>query len=711
MSETNKEQQEAQTTMALLALGLILTVVFFPAILSSLIFSYLVWTAFNDREERRYLRAGLMAVSGFGVTIGVWTLSQSIVLFFFEDSSKVARLVANPLIAHGYLVYLAIVPLVYYYFETKSQPTFTMYGHLRFLIFTLFWPFRFMKNFAAIFYGIVFGAMIKSDLSKSQTSMLLLEILGGAATSLMMISMVLAPTSGTAAKTLGLSFVSMYLAFYWYSFFVHRGLDSAPGGENNIREIRPEKGLLVGNLTKPRRMPLRLTWSDINHHIHILGQPGAGKSVLLKNIYANQIMAGSGLLMLDLKADLDVKEDFRALCQMAGRDKDLVIIDLSNPQFSAGYNPMLVGNATELKDKIVGAIEWSEPYYKKVSERVLQTVLRGFVNLRDQQGLITNLDDLLVSISSVQGLTMLTENVNDESIKKDLLDLIAGFSRDFTRDIEGLKTDLSLLVQSEFGVILTKPNSINILRAIQEKKVILINLDGQTYSESSKRFGRLLLGDLRSASGSIVTQTSREQRPQFTVIVDEFADIVSTADMASTFVGFLNRCRGSGIGVVIAHQSLGDFKEPTVKTQIMDSTETLFSFVQKDPETCETLAAIAGTQEEWKETEQTQQDLFFKSKTGMGSRRLAHEYIYHPNVFKNLQTGEAVYIAKKPSRHGILNVRLLEIPKINELPLLDPAIEDVDVVVLNMRAELGARSNTYNQALKNQDKIDGELQI
>lgn len=711
MSESNKEQQEAQTKMALLALGLIVTIAFFPAILSSLIFAYLVWTAFNDQEERRYLRAGLMAVSGFGVTVGVWTLSQSIVLFFFADSAKVARLIANPLIAHGYLVYLAIVPLVYYYFETKAQPTFTMYGHLRSLVFVLFWPFRVIKNFSAMFYGVVFGAMTKSDLTKSTASMFVLEILGGAATSIMMISMVWAPTSGTAAKTLGLSFVSMYLAFYWYSFFVHRGLDSAPGAVNSIQEIRPEKGLLIGNLTKPRRMPLRLTWSDINHHIHILGQPGAGKSVLLRNIYANQIMAGSGLLMLDLKADLDVKEDFRALCQMAGRDGDLVVIDLSNPQLSAGYNPMLVGNATELKDKIVGAIEWSEPYYKKVSERVLQTVLRGFVNLRDHQGIASNLDDLLVSISSVQGLTMLSEQVNDESIRKDLFDLIAGFSRDFTRDIEGLKTDLALLVQSEFGAILTKPDSINILRAIQEKKVVLINLDGQTYTESSKRFGRLLLGDLRSVSGSIVTQTSREQRPQFTVIVDEFADIVSTPEMASTFVGFLNRCRGSGIGVVIAHQSLGDFKEPTVRTQIMDSTETLFSFVQKDPETCETLAAIAGTQEEWKETEQTQQELFFKSKTGMGSRRLAHEYIYHPNVFKNLQTGQAVYIAKKPSRHGVLNVRMLEIPKIDELAPFKAGSEDVEVAALNMRAELGDRSKLYRRSLQSQDTIEGELQI
>lgn len=83
--------------------------------------------------------------------------------------------------------------------------------------------------------------------------------------------------------------------------------------------------------------------------------------------------------------------------------------------------------------------------------------------------------------------------------------------------------------------------------------------------------------------------------------------------MMTGFLSLLNRCRGSGIGVIIAHQSLGDFKDERTRTQVWDSTETTFSFVQKDPESCETLAKIIGTQEAISVTEQIDQFHFLSN--------------------------------------------------------------------------------------------------
>jgi hypothetical protein len=222
----------------------------------------------------------------------------------------------------------------------------------------------------------------------------------------------------------------------------------------------------------------------------------------------------------------------------------------------------------------------------------------------------------------------------------------------------------------------------------------------------------MLLGDLRAASGAIVTNMVKTERPNFTVIVDEFSDIVSTIEMAESFVGFLNRCRGSGIGVVIAHQSLGDFKDETSRKQIMDSTETFFSFVQKDPKTCEILASIVGTEETWKVTEQTSESILFSEKTGMGTRRLTQEYIYHPNVFKNLDTGMAVYAAKKPSRFGIVKIDFIEIPqpdpsKAHEL--LD--LESKRIASLNVGGILRSQKSQFNEALKIKSSPAQSLEI
>jgi hypothetical protein len=296
-------------------------------------------------------------------------------------------------------------------------------------------------------------------------------------------------------------------------------------------------------------------------------------------------------------------------------------------------------------------------------------------------------------------MVTLSELIENTTIKDSIRELASGFTKDFYQDLESLRTELTLLTKSEFGIIFTKPDPINVLQSIKMKKVILVNLDGQTFNESAKKFGRLLLSDLRSASGAIVTNLDESERPKFTVIVDEFADIVATEDMARTFVGFLNRCRGSGIGVVIAHQSLGDFKDPTVKSQIMDSTESMFSFVQKDPETCETLAAVVGTTEVEEITRQTRSSLFMDQETGMGSKKWVHQYIYHPNVFRNLGVGEAIYAAKKPTRYGRVKVNMIDIPNNSELK---KEIRKVEPKNLNLSLDtiVGQRRQEYSNNLR-----------
>lgn len=666
-------------TLGLAAAGFLL-IGLSPIVVLSVVFGYFSWASFHHNTERRYLRSGLILIFGFWMTTNLWGALLNVIPTIDGISPVIVRLAAKAKLAH--LAYGILVPAVFYLLHNHPRKNnILLYNKSRNIILEVInWVFR--VNPAITFVILLF----------------------------FMATLVPKKPVEDFRSLIGVSLCSLFVVFL-YALYARRQRGKL--SDNYIEQMKSKKGMEIGQIYDPKQMSLKLQWEDINHHIHVVGQPGSGKSVLLKNIYAHQIVNGEGLLMLDLKADLDVKEDFKSLCFDSNRQKDLIIIDLSNPDQSHGYNPLLLGNATELKDKIVGSIEWSEPYYKKVSERVLLTVLKGIVWLRTR-GETPTLNDLYTAISSVQGLSQLASMVQDQEIKSDINQLIATFTKEFAKDLEGLKTDLALLVKSEFGSIFDKDHSINLTEIIQQKKVVLINLDGQTYNESAKKFGRLILSDLRAASGAIVTRQSKDDRPQFTVIVDEFSDIVATEDMAKTFVGFLNRCRGSGIGVIIAHQSLGDFKDKTVMSQILDSTETLFSFVQKDPETCQILADIVGTREEWKETEQTESGIIFtgSSPTGMGTRRESHEYIYHPNVFKNLNTGEAVYIAKKPTRHGRLVVNMLSIPRL-ENPISQDEFGPAQVQMRTKKLELGKviqqNGIAYKEALKSRPEADLEI--
>ena len=459
-----------------------------------------------------------------------------------------------------------------------------------------------------------------------------------------------------------------WLVCFSYGFLAE--LIFKPKYDSQITPVKKSEGSIpIGKLSNGR--PLNLSWKDLNVHTHVLGQPGAGKSTLLKNFYIGSITSGSGFMMIDLKADVEVRREIGSLCSKYGRLDDLKILDFTTPERSVGYNPLLRGNASELRDRLIASFDWSEEYYKKIAEIYILRVMRALVVVRDELRKVPTLEDVYQCISDPKALLLLKdclpENSQNRGIKSELEDFARELRKGQLREsLTGIKADLESVLRSEMGPLLTKRKAVDLFDVIKKGQIFYVLLDGQTFPVQSLRIGRMLLSDLRAASGQIVSTIEKSDRSRFLVIIDEFADLVTSKDMGRLFTGFLIRCRGSGIGVVIAHQSLGDFDDLQVAKQVVDSTNTVISFVQKDPESCETLASIAGTKETWEKTEQTSDWLVLGDMdTGRGTRIKGEEFILHPNEFKNLNIGEALYIAKKPARFGRVKVH-------------NPAIEMLD---------------------------------
>lgn len=713
MSQVYSQKQNSEAVIVFLMAAICALVL--PILIISYLFAYFIWVSFRFYDKRKWIRSIFIYLIGGFLSFTTWVSCIRIAVNYlrrpevqWSAKEKTIQIITNKYFIYVFGAYFLITIICVFIIDKKSPRSSWFYEKTRQAFFKLFFPVRIVHSYALAFMaGVV--KTIGLDVKRPSISFWFFAFFAWLITVCVLFGFLMFATEKLGINTqfryfLESAVVSFSLC-YMYSFIFHSG-DVEVEVFNAVTATNQVDGLFVGRLYDPKKIDLRLTWRDINHHIHILGQPGSGKSVLLKNIYLNQIAGGHGLLMIDLKADYKVREDFKIVCSMYQREQDLIIIDLSNPDKSYGYNPLLFGNASEIKDKIIGSFEWSEVHYKKISERVLLTALSGLVWFRDKQKLMPTMEDLYFSISSVQGLNLLAEKIEDERIKQNIYALASEYTKDFVQGIEGIKTDIALLIQAEFGSIFSKSTALNVYEAIQNKKVILVNLDGQTYSESAKVFGRLILSDLRSASGSIVTNLSEEARPQFTVIIDEFADIVSNEDMARTFVGFLNRCRGSGIGVIIAHQSLGDFKDPTVKSQVIDSTETMFSFVQKDPDTCETLASIVGTKLVFEKTMQTENGLFGDGETGMGTKKEVHEFIYHPNVFRSLGVGHAVYIAKKPTRFGILQINMINLEKQNTDVFESLTYVDQNFDMLDLKGINQNRKKQFINAVKSSKSDD-----
>lgn len=663
-------------TVVMVLVGVLGLILFIPTAILALLFSYISYVTYKDEGSGIFLKTYkligvFLAYLGFTVLVTrTLSLNSNFILEFLSFSKNPKALFSSYMVLYNKVILIAPA-LGFALFYVKKPDINSLAATLNGLSLKLSWPvvifYDFFRKdkFGFIFAPITSGLLVLGSFSYGMVS-LTTESLGSYEYLL------------RASSLLVLVF-SLNTGYLFLRILANNLSFGSSNKEFNLVEI--------GSIGRKK---LSLTWRDINHHIHILGQPGSGKSVLLRSFYSSLIRHKMGFIMIDLKADTDVLSEIVGEASEAGRLSDLQIIDLTKPTLSVGYNPLLLGGATELKDKFMQSFEWSEEYYKKVSESAILTVMRGLVVVRDDLGLTPSIVDLLEALTNPISTEILADQVGDVNleVKKDLRFLAKNLKdKEYFKALSGFRVDLEVMVKSEFGKILNDERSINLYDSVTKNKIVYVLLDSQTYGVSAQRLSRMILADLRAVSGRLVSQVEKVDRPKFTVIIDEFSDIVSNLSLGEVFTGFLNKCRGSGIGVIIAHQSLGDFKDEKLKTQILDSTETVFSFIQKDPSTIDMLSSLAGTGLTVEKTYQitNQGVLFGDANTGMGSKKYVHEYLIHPNVFKNLNVGECIYIAKKPSRHGKVKVNN---KKVFELKPTEGFLEDLKQNIIRVDTPL-----------------------
>jgi hypothetical protein len=451
--------------------------------------------------------------------------------------------------------------------------------------------------------------------------------------------------------------------------------------------------ILVGYEKGKPHMAIKITDAQLNHHVHIVGASGFGKSVLLSHVIKNRIEGGSGLLFVDLKADFETIRQVVSVAKAAGRLDDLAIFSCGNPEFSSPYNVVATGTANQLKDRIMGALNWSEEYYKNEAASFLLKLLKGLTLVRDLRGTKFDLGTILKCAEDPLAIAEINQAIpeSERETKIQLENLMAHLDKVENRKaLQGLRSQLESLMLSDFGHLLkASETGIDLFEAVIKRKIVYVLLDSRTYGESSRALGKLILQDLKAASARIDNEIPRESRVPFAVVVDEFADL-ATED----FIGFLDRARSSKIGVVVAHQEIADLSRisPEFARRLMNSASTMFSFLQKLPDSSELIGGITGTKKTKEVTEQAKSNwLFGDEKTGMKSIKEVDEYAIHPNIVRSLPVGECVMVAKYP----VSSAAVVKVKQETKNYLRD---EEVKIVLeeLTTRHQVGARPEKTN---------------
>ncbi|BBI65800.1 hypothetical protein HSBAA_PA_4030 (plasmid) [Vreelandella sulfidaeris] len=143
-----------------------------------------------------------------------------------------------------------------------------------------------------------------------------------------------------------------------------------------------------------------------------MGQSGVGKTTLGEYILWQQTARGRGWLFIDAKIDRDTRDHLAYMAKVTGREDELYIIDVSDPDNANTYNPVLHGDPDEVASRLMNLIPSAEnnpgaDHYRQSANHALTVIIAAL----QASGQLYHFGDLSILLQSDRAL----ENLENDS--------------------------------------------------------------------------------------------------------------------------------------------------------------------------------------------------------------------------------------------------------------------------------------------------------
>jgi hypothetical protein len=119
------------------------------------------------------------------------------------------------------------------------------------------------------------------------------------------------------------------------------------------------KGVYLGLIDGRKGHRFYLDPDELNKHTALVGTTGSGKTTTIFSFVRYAMMARQAIIVIDGKGDNALKKRVQAMALELNRPFSLFS---THDAASLGYNPLQIGNVTELTDKIMSLTDWSEDH-------------------------------------------------------------------------------------------------------------------------------------------------------------------------------------------------------------------------------------------------------------------------------------------------------------------------------------------------------------
>jgi hypothetical protein len=347
--------------------------------------------------------------------------------------------------------------------------------------------------------------------------------------------------------------------------------------------------------------------SILQAHGLFVGVTRSGKSVLLKSIASQAIRKGWGVMVIDFKPDADLYQAVFMESLKTERINDFIFFSpnlaairdtkIVFPSSSATYNPFLFGTQEEIVSKIKRSISnfdkqtGGDKFWEDVQIDAIDACVGSLMGMDK----VFNWKDIWTLLVKPDAQLYVLEHTKNIQAREKLREIHIFFKKNYDTAQKyylGTKIAIGEYALSEISQYLNSydPN-LNIYDAVHKKKIVHVALSALLSEKTSSGMAKLLISDLNSIIGHVVTE-QKKLKTRFLVIIDEFSRCIfgGVEDLFAM-------AAGAGITLLVGFQSLSDIEQKggaPLRKRIMANTQTKVFMMQTDAEAPQTLAEIAG---------------------------------------------------------------------------------------------------------------------
>lgn len=354
----------------------------------------------------------------------------------------------------------------------------------------------------------------------------------------------------------------------------------------------PSRGAVVGISNYPglTDQHLALATSDRLRHMWVAGPTGAGKSTLLGNLIVQDMQAGFGLVVIDARGDLIPDVLNRVPVE---RHDDVIVIDPGATSRPIGFNILACGTRGEQdRERAVDHVLhiFQDLYRSSWGPRTADVLRAGLLTLtsaRAQDDSVFTLCELPELLVNRQFRAFVTEQSAIKGALGSFWQWYEGLSDAHRAEVIGpvLNKLRAFVLKTPLRLLLGQSQGLDLSEVFCRHWIVLVPLSkGTLGSETAQLIGSLLVASLWQVTLQRVQVAPERRRPTW-LYADEFQE---TVRLPIDLADMLAQARGLGLGLILAHQHLGQLPE-AVKTAVLSTarTQVLFQLDYDDARTME----------------------------------------------------------------------------------------------------------------------------